>query len=448
MRIESTGGAHPRLLYAVGLAMLLTQAAGATPEIQHWVTAEGMDVYLVETSELPIIDVRVVVDAGSARDGDMPGLATITGELLDQGAAGKSAQDIAYAFDANGARYGTQVGNDYTVLSLRSLLEYFAPALDNLVDVAGAPGFEDAALDRVRRRLLVGIEARDQDPGALAEYHFYRALYGAHPYGAPAEGEQESVAAIDRDAVQEFYRRHYTADGARLVMVGALDREQAEQVAARLSTALPAGAAPPPLPEVGDAGLDDARELGFYHPSVQTHILIGHLGIRVNDPRRLALYVGNHVLGGGGMVNRLFDEVREQRGLAYSVYSYFLPRSERGPFIAGMQTRGDQAQEAIQLLKAELERMREEGPTAAELEQAKSNITGGFPLRIDSNAELANYLVWLGYHRMPLDYMHTFQERIRAVSLEDVRAALQAHLHPGNLLTVTVGSSAASQAAD
>lgn len=428
--------------------MLLTQSASATPEIQHWVTDEGMDVYLVETSELPIIDIRIVVDAGYARDDDVPGLATMTGELLDQGAAGKSAQEIAYGFDANGARYSTQVSYDYTVLSLRSLLEYFAPALDNLIDVAGAPEFEVAALNRVRRHLLVDIEARDQDPGALAQYHFYRALYGVHPYGSPAEGEQESVTAIDQDAVQKFYRRHYTADGARLVMVGALGREQANQVAARLSTALPAGAAPPPLPEVGDTGLNGARELSFYHPSAQTHILIGHLGIRVNEPRRLALYVGNHVLGGGGMVNRLFDEVREQRGLAYSVYSYFLPRYERGPFIAGMQTRSDQAQEAIQLLKSELERMREEGPTEAELEQAKSNITGGFPLRIDSNAELANYLVWLSYHRMPLDYMHTFQERIRAVSLEDVQAAFRAHLYPGRLLTVTVGSSAASQAID
>ena len=448
MRIERAGRARARLPCVGVLFMSLTQAAGATPEIQHWLTDEGMDVYLVEAHELPIIDVRIVVDAGYARDGDAPGLAAMTGELLDQGAAGRGAQDIAYRFDASGARYNSQVSHDYAVLSLRSLVEHFTPALDNLADVAGAPDFTDEALSRVRKRMLVDIEARGQDPGALAQYHFYRALYATHPYGSPGEGEQDSVAAIDRKAVQDFYRRYYTADGVHLVLVGALDRRQAEQVAARLSSVLPAGAAPPPLAEVGDGGADGPRELSFHHPSAQTHILIGHLGIRVRDPRRLALYVGNHVLGGGGMINRLFEEVREQRGLAYSVYSYFAPRYARGPFVAGMQTRGDQAQEAITLLKAELERMRETGPTEAELEQAKSNITGGFPLRIDSNAELANYLVWLGYHRLPLDYMHTFQERIRAISLEEVQQALRAHLHPDRLLTVTVGDEATAQVAD
>lgn len=398
-----------------------------------------MDVYLVETHELPIIDLRIVLDAGRVRDAQTPGLAVITSELLDQGAGGHATQDIANRFESTGAIFDVAVTHDYTTLSLRSLIQHLDPVLDNLMDVVGAPDFDPDALSRVRKRMLVDIEARGQDPGELASYHFNRTLYGKHPYGAPASGEADSVNAITRSAVRDFYRNHYTADGARLVLVGALNRERAEQIASRLSATLPTGPAPMPMPAVPDTA-SPARRLYFYHPSAQAHILIGHLGIRVSDPERLALYIGNHILGGGSMVNRLFDEVREQRGLAYSVYSYFSPRYERGPFVAGMQTRSDQAREATTLLKAELERMRESGPTATELAQAQSNITGGFPLRIDSNADLANYLTWLSYHNMPLDYMQNFRDRIRAITLEDVQRALRKHLHPDRLLIVTVGS--------
>ena len=171
----------------------------------------------------------------------------------------------------------------------------------------------------------------------------------------------------------------------------------------------------------------------------QVHVLFGQPGVRYSDAERLALYVGNHVLGGGGMINRLFETVREGRGLAYSVYSYFYPMRERGPFVAGLQTRADQADEALELVRSEIDRFIRNGPTEEELANAKRNITGGFPLRIDSNGDLVDYLAYIGFYRLPLDYLETYNRRIEAIDVEQVRAAFRRFLQPDRMVAVVVG---------
>lgn len=421
------------------LALLFALPATAMAPIEHWQTANGARVYFVPAPELPMVDVQVVFNAGSARDGGQPGLAQLTHVLLDKGADGLSADTIAQRLEGVGARLSGDSLRDMALLRLRSLndLKYLQPAVEVFAKVLAKPDFNAADLERERARMLVSLQHDQQKPGTVAEKTFYAALYGEHPYAVPPEGTVDSLDALDRAALRAFHARYYVARNAVVAIVGALDRAAAERLAEAVTEALPAGEPAPVLPAVND--LQAAQEKRIAHPSSQTHVLVGQPGMRRDDPDYFALYVGNHVLGGGGLVSRLSDEVREKRGLSYSVYSYFLPMAERGPFQLGLQTRNDQVDEALQVLRGTLAEYIAEGPTAKELEAAKNNITGGQALRIDSNRKILEYLAVIGFYDLPLDYLETFNSKVEAVTLEQVREVFQRRIRPERMLTVLVG---------
>ena len=428
----------------VGLvALLWSFAAAAMAPIEHWQTPNGARVYFVPAPELPMIDVQVVFNAGSARDGGRPGLAQFTHMLLDKGAAGLSADQIAAQLEGVGARLGGASLRDMATVSLRSLNDpkYLQPALAVFAKVLARPDFNPADVERERERLLIGLQYALQQPDEVTEKAFYAALYGDHPYAAPPDGTVESLKAIERDELQAFHQRYYVARNAVVAIVGALDRAAAERLAADLTRQLPAGESAPALPAVED--LQDAREERIAHPSSQTHVQLGQPGMRRDDPDYFPLYVGNYVLGGGGLVSRLSAEIREKRGLSYSVYSYFSPMAERGPFALGLQTRNDQAAQALAVLRDTLEKFVADGPTAQELRAAKDNITGGQALRIDSNRKILEYLAVIGFYRLPLDYLETFNSKVEAVTLEQVRDAFKRRVQPGRMLTILVGGDGA-----
>ena len=409
------------------------------PRIQHWTTPNGARVYFVETHELPMVDVRVVFAAGSARDGGKAGLAALTAALLDQGAGGRSADAIAEALEGVGAVLGTESARDMAAVTLRTLSEprLAEVAYGVLADVVARPDFRPADFARERARMEVALRVALQRPGELAARAFYRAVYGNHPYASPPGGTPESVRALTRADVVAFHRRWYVARNAVVAIVGDLDRAGAERLARRITAGLPAGEPAPPLPPVRP--LERARTVRIGHPSTQAHVWMGQPGMRRGDPDYFALYVGNHVLGGSGLVSRLFKAVREERGLSYSVYSYFFPMAAEGPFVAALQTKAEQAEEALRVLRAEIGRFVREGPTEAELAAAKRNITGGFPLRIDSNRRIAEYVAMIGFYRLPLDWLERFNARVEAVTVERVREAFRRRLHPDRMVTVIVG---------
>lgn len=426
------------------VALLWSVASPAMAPIEHWQTPNGARVYFVPAPELPMVDVQVVFNAGSARDGDRPGLAQFTHTLLDKGADGLSADQIAAQLEGVGARLGGESLRDMATVSLRSLSDpkYLQPALAIFAKVLAQPDFNPADVDRERERLLTGLQYALQQPDEVMEKAFYAALYGDHPYAAPPDGTVESLRAIDRDALKAYHQRYYVARNAVVAIVGALDRATAERLAAELTRALPGGAPAPDLPPVDE--LQRAREKHIAHPSSQTHIQIGQPGMRRDDPDYFALYVGNYVLGGGGLVSRLSDEIREKRGLSYSVYSYFSPMAERGPFALGLQTRNDQAAQALAVLRDSLEKFVAEGPTEKELRAAKDNITGGHALRIDSNRKILEYLAVIGFYQLPLDYLETFNDKVEAVTLVQVRDAFKRRVQPERMLTVLVGGEGAT----
>lgn len=434
-------GRKTRWLRFSGLLWLLLPAlpAQAMAPIQHWVTENGARVYYAPAAELPMVDINVTFAAGSARDAGNDGLASMTSTLLDSGAAGMSADEIANRLQAIGAELETGAARDMAWVSLRTLsdAEHLQPALSIYADVIGDPDFNATDLDRERERTLVGIRSEEQSPASVADHAHFTAMYGTHPYATRPNGTATSVSNIKRQQIRSFYQRYYVARNAIIAIVGDVDRKAAGQLAETLSSRLPSGEAAASLP--APANLAQASEQRISHPSSQTHVLVGAPGMRRGDPDYFTLYVGNHVLGGSGLVSRMSNEIREKRGLSYSASSYFSPMQQNGPFLLSLQTRNDQTDEALAVLRDTLKQFIKDGPTDAELLAARKNITGGFALRIDSNSKILDYLVVIGFYGLPLDYLDTFNDRIMAVTREQIVDAFRRRVSPDTMATVIVG---------
>ena len=412
----------------------------ASPNIEYWITSAGAEVYYVHAPELPMVDIQIIFDAGSSRDEDALGIAMLTNSLLADGANGDDADKISNDFESLGAIYAADIGYDSASLQLRSLTEseLLKSAIVNLKKVLSAPDFPTDALERRRSQMLIGIKAKQQSPAAIAKAAFMKATYQSHPYAKPSEGTETSVKAINRKDIVSFYKKHYTAKNSMIAIVGAVSHELAKQISEDISAGFQDGEKASSIRAVEN--LEEPQSIFIEYPSAQTHILVGQPGMKRGDSDYFSLYVGNHILGGGGMVSRLFEEVREKRGLSYSAYSYFSPMLFKGPFTAGLQTKTDQADEATSVLLENIKNYIEQGPTEEELIAAKKNITGGYPLRIDSNSKILNYVVVIGYYKLPLDYLETFNNNVEAVTIESIKDAFKRRLSPDKLVMVKVGT--------
>lgn len=426
--------------------LLLSQVAWAGVDIQHWQTERGTRVYFVQTTSLPMVDIRVAFDAGSARDGDQFGLAALTSAMLDTGAGDWNADEIASRFESVGAVFSTGVAEDMGWLSLRSLTDkaLFDKALQTFQTILTKPSFNEADFQREKNRTLAALKHREESPAAVADIAFQKALYHDHPYAHPAEGMVETVAKLAAADLKAFYKQYYVSANAIVVIVGDLKRKQAERVAEQLITDLPVGQKPAEIQPVAMPTKATVQRIAF--PSTQTHVLSGMLGVHRKDPDYFPLYVGNHILGGASLVSRLFDEVREKRGLAYSAASQFTPLYREGPFVMSLQTRNDQTEQAIEVMHATLQDFIKNGPTEAELQAAKKNITGGFALRTDNNSKLTDYVTMIGFYQQPLDYLDTFPAKVEAVTVEAIKDAFRRRINPAWLQTVTVGGGQTSSA--
>ncbi len=413
--------------------------AEAVPNIDSWETQNGARVMFIAADSLPMVDIRVVFSAGSARNADQPGLALLTNTLMVSGAGKLSVDDIAEKLESVGAELGNDALRDMAVLSLRSLNDpdKLETALEIFRLIITQPTFPAADLERDRQRLLLSLKHRQQQPESVVKEAFYQAVFGTHPYASPTQGTEASVNAIKREDLLNFYKRYYVARNATIAIVGKLNREQAETLANELISALPDGEKPPAIPAV--PALQEPSEKRIELPTTQTHILLGQPGMHRGDKDYFNLYVGNHILGGSGFASRLMQEIREDRGLAYSVYSYFIPMAADGPFQTGMQTRNDQAEEALTLLRDNIRRFIDEGPSADELERAVQNITGGFPLKTDSNKKLVEYLAMIGFYKLPLDYLKTFNDNVNKVTVKSIQSTFKRRIDPDKLAVVMVG---------
>lgn len=407
--------------------------------IQYWITSKGARVYFVEASELPMVDLRLVFDAGGARDGELGGLAGMVNRMLDEGTTTRDTSAIASSFEMAGASFSASSHRDMAVVELRVLSDaaFREPALEVFADVLAHPQFPAAPFVRIQQGNEIGQQQKEQSPSALAGLSFYKTLYGSHPYAQPPTGTRQTLAKIRREDLQAFHQRYYVSRNLTIAMVGALSRAEAEAVAERVSQDLPTGAPAEALPAV--LPLAKARHLHHEFPSQQTHIMLGAAGIRYGDPDTYALAVGNEILGGGGFTSQLMTEIRQKRGLTYGVSSGFAPMRAEGPFIISLSTRSDQTAEALKVTRQVLSDFVRRGPDAAAVRDAKANIVGSFPLSTASNASIVSYLGAIGFYQLPLDYLDQYVARIQAVTADEIRDAMQRHINPDRMLVVTVG---------
>lgn len=429
-----------RVLSALLLA-LVSFAADAAVKIQHWSLANGARVYFVEAHQIPMLQMAAVFDAGSARGADKPGLPMLTNDMLTQGAGNWDTTQIAQRLEGVGADLSTGSDRDTASIGLRTLSspKALATALDIFATVLRDPTFPQKSLDRERNLALASLQREKQSPGAVASKAFFKAVYADYPYGVPGSGTEAGLKSLTRADLVDFHHRYYVGANALFVIVGDASPEQAHAIAEQIVGRLPKGA-PAPALAAPPENRPSVQRIDF--PSKQTHILVGGVGIARNDPDYFPLLVGNYILGGSGLISRLALEIREKYGLSYSVYSYFYPLKEAGPFVMGLQTKNSQRDEALRMLHSVLAKFLQEGPTAKELEDAKRHLTGSFPLRIDSSKKIVDYLAVIGFYHLPLDYLDRFDARVNAVTLDQIRAAFKRHVHPKDMVTVVVGAGA------
>jgi zinc protease len=417
----------------------MANSAFPTPHIQHWQAPSGARVYFVEDHDLPMLDVAVNFPAGSGFDvAGKVGVASVTYGMLDLGAEGLSEDDIARKLADIGAQMGGQFDADRAGLALRTLSSAAEreAALDILARCLQQPLFPEPVLAREKARLIASLKEEETQPESIADKAFDKAVFGMHPYGWHVE--VADVEKIQRAELESFYRAHYGAKQAVVAIMGDVTRAQAEAIAQRLTANLPAGGADARIAPVMIRIKPSEQRIP--HPASQSHILIGTPGIARNDEDYFPLYVGNYILGGGGFVSRLMNEVREKRGMAYSVYSYFMPMQQPGAFQIGLQTKKEQADESLRLVHETLHTFVDKGVTEKELRAAKQNIIGGFPLRIDSNKKILDYLSVIGFYDLPLTYLDDFSGKIEQVSVTQIREAFARHVDPQAMATVIVGA--------
>ena len=436
-----------RALFISATALFASNSAWALLPIQHWTEANGAKVYLVESPVIPMVDVQIDFDAGSRRDpAGQSGLANAVAAMaskgvkaagdapaLDENALGEAWADLGASFDAG-------ADNDALHYALRSLTD--APLLDRAARLAARqiaePSWSNDIWQRDRARWVASIKESNTRPATVAAHAFNAAVYGNHPYGARTT--EETLARIGVADMQAFHQQSVAACRAKVSIVGAVTRAQAQTLVATLLSRLPATASCAPLPPVGEvAALAAPSEQNIPFVSAQAHVMIGQPGFTRRDPDFLALLVGNHILGGGGFVSRLTHEVREKRGLSYSVYSYFAPGLHAGAFTVGLQTRPDQAAQAVKVSRDVIAKFVADGPTEAELRAAKDNLIGGFALRIDSNKKLLGNVANIAWNDLPLDYLDHWTDRVEALTVAEVRAAMARKLQPDRMVTVVVG---------
>ena len=426
-------------IFVLCISLCFINIANAAVKIVHWQTSSGSDVYFVENHDLPMMDMSVVFPAGSARDTKATsGVAGVTRYMMTLGAAGMNEEVITNKFADIGAVLGGELDVDKAGFKLRTLTSEREKALETFKAILHKPDFPEAVLTREKTRIISGLKEAETQPESIASKAYMKALYGEHPYSLDESGEVDTINAMKIDDLKAFYNQFYTAKSATVAMIGDLTETQARDIAEAVTKDLPQGPAIGKLAPVVIPTAANTKSIA--HPASQAHILLGYPGIKRGDADYFPLYVGNYVLGGGGFVSRLTEEVREKRGLVYSVYSYFMPMAELGPFQIGLQTKKEQAEDARKVVNETVAKFIQNGVTEKELKGAKDNITGGFPMRLDSNGKILDYLSMIGFYKLPLTYLDDFNKDVNKVTTKQIKEAFQRRIKPQDFVSVTVGA--------
>ena len=421
-------------LTAIALLALLALPAKAV-DIQEITSPGGITFWMVEEPSIPIVSVEISFDGGSRLDPEgKEGLATMMAGLLDKGAGELDAVAFSNARDDLAARFGFGASNDAVTVGAQMLVETMMPSARLIATALAVPRFGAEDMERSRSRMISSIAQDETDPAAMARKEWYAAAYPNHPYGRSPS--PESVSALTAEDLAEALPRLVNRANATVALVGAVSPEEAGLLVDTILGGIAEGT------QLERVWAEMANEPGVKVidlPVPQSAAVFGHGGIKRTDPDFIPAFVMNYTLGGGSFNSRLVEEVRENRGLAYSVYSFMSVSAESAAYLGGVQTANESMSESIDIIRGEWERMATEGVTPEELEKAKKYLTGAFALRFDSNAKIAGYLAFMKEEGLGIDYLDRRNALIEAVTVEDIKRAAARVLRPENLTITVVG---------
>ena len=424
------------------IILLLASACLASPKIEpkRVVLKNGITLLFVETHALPMVNISVAIKAGAIYDPkDNPGVANLTAMLLDEGTKSRTSKQIAEEIDFIGGKISASGGEDFSSASLVVLKKDLKTGMDLLSDILLNPAFPEEELERKKKETIASIISEKDDPGAVVSKAFYKAVFPGHPYGIPVEGEEESIGKITRDDIVRFYQQYYKPNNAIVAVVGDLGYKEAVALIEEYFRQW--GKSRITLPDVPAVTKVTKKGAILIDRNItQANIVLGHTGISRDNPDYYAVSVMNYILGGGGFQSRLIKEIRDKKGLAYSVYSRFDVNKYPGAFSVEIQTKNESALEALEGIKAELKKIRDEKVSDEELKDAKSYITGSFPLKFDTNAKISNFLVQIEFYNLGLDYLNEYVKKIEGITKDDIMRVAKKYIDTENYIMVAVGN--------
>ena len=427
----------------LGLAMSLALAPTApnavnAAKIERIVTPLGLEVWFVRDDNLPMISVEFAFLGGAAQDpADKPGIANLTAGLLDEGAGELNARAFRERLEERAISLHFSAGRDHLRGSLKTLNEHREQAFELVRLAVSAPRFDAEEIERIRAGVLANLRRRSTNPSDIAADRWNARAFPAHPYGRPINGTLESVPRANADDLRSYAKRVLARSELKIAAVGAIDSKALASLVDRTFGSLPEKADLAPVAEAAPQGLGEREIVELNVP--QTVITFGAPGLKRADPDFVPAYVLNHILGGGSFTSRLYREVREKRGLAYSVYSALVPYNHAGLFLGGVSTSNNRAAETLAIIVEEIRRIAAEGPTADELAKAKSYLIGSYALRFDTSGKIASQLLEIQLENLGIDYIDRRNKLIEAVSAADVRRAAKRFLADPRLLVLMVG---------
>lgn len=428
------------LLVAISLGFLSVTAmtSKAAMNVQKVVSPGGIEAWLVESRQVPLVTMRFAFSGGAAQDPEgKEGLAHFVSGMLDEGAGDLDSTAFQELQEELAVRMEFDAGRDVFTGAFQTLTRNRDKAFELLRLALTEPRFDQDALERIKGQILTGLKFDDNDPRKVASREWFSLAFAGHPYARPTKGVASTVAGITAEDLREYVRRVFARDTLKVAVVGDIDAETLGQVLDKVFGDLGEKSDLAPVPEVKPAKGPLRKVVEMNVP--QSVVQFGHQGIKRKDEDFVASYVLNYILGGGGFNSRLMEEVREKRGLAYSVYSYLSPYRYAAVYVGSVATENKSVGRSIEVIQAELKRMAEKGPTEEELKNAKQYLTGSYALRFDTSSKIANQLLWVQIEDLGIDYTDKRNSLIEAVTLEDVRRVAQRLLQADALIVTIVG---------
>jgi len=432
----------PALAAASTAAVIATAPVAVQParaiEIQTVTSPGGITAWLVSEPAVPLVSMQFAFDGGASQDPEeKPGVANLVSVLLDEGAGEIASAEFQEKLESLAVEISFDAGRDGFYGQMQTLTRNLDEATDLLRLAVTDPRFDEDAIERMQTQTIAGLRRRLNDPESMAGRLWSETVFGDHPYGRPVRGTMETVATINADDLRAFHGNVFARDNLTIAVVGDIDAETLKPILDKVFGGLPETADLKPVPEAAlpAGGLEKTIELEI----PQTVIQFGRPGIKRDDPDFIPAFVVNHILGGGSFSSRLYQEVREKRGLSYSVYSFLYPLEQAGLVVGGAATRNDRAAESLSVIDEEIVRMAEEGPTVEELDKAKRYLKGSYPLRFDTSTKIARQLVEIQRDDLGIDYINKRNGLIDAVTIEDAKRAAARLYGDGSLYVTRVG---------